>query len=273
MRCCCLPRARASTCSTTTRSAGVASRSWRSRRWGVAREAVAAAAWGAQPEEPRRSRLGYGWEAPLLLLLTIVLLAFGLVMVYSASAVNAQALGLADYHFVVRQALGGAVGMVLLVVLAEVDYHWWGRLAWPLVAVTALALAVLVVPGTQADAPVVNGSRGGVPLGPVTMEPSEVAKLVLIACTAKFAVKKREMLSSLSRGLMPFLVIWGLIALLGFLEPALPSALLIVLLAALVVLAAGSRIGPFLLLGLVGLPLQGSQVESVQSSPGDMSAH
>lgn len=230
----------------------------------MAREAVAATAWGAQPEAPRRSRLGYGWEAPLLLLLTIVLLSFGLVMVYSASAVNAQTLGLADYHFVVRQALGGAIGMVLLVVLAEVDYHWWGRLAWPLVAVTALALAVLVVPGTDAIAPRVNGARRWLTLGPVTVQPSEFAKLVLIAWTAKLAVKKQDLLPSLSRGLMPFLVIWGLIALLVFLEPNLSSALLIVLLAALVVFAAGARIGHFLLLGLVALPLLWSQVESVQ---------
>lgn len=230
----------------------------------MAREAVAATAWGAQPEAPRRSRLGYGWEAPLLLLLTIVLLSFGLVMVYSASAVNAQMLGLADYHFVVRQALGGAIGMVLLVVLAEVDYHWWGRLAWPLVAVTALALAVLVVPGTDAIAPRVNGARRWLTLGPVTVQPSEFAKLVLIAWTAKLAVKKQDLLPSLSRGLMPFLVIWGLIALLVFLEPNLSSALLIVLLAALVVFAAGARIGHFLLLGLVALPLLWSQVESVQ---------
>src|SRR5690554_1289316 len=226
----------------------------------MAREAVAATVWGARPEEPRRSRLGYGWEAPMLLLLTIVLLSFGLVMVYSASAVNAQSLGLADYHFVVRQALGGAAGMVLLVLLAEVDYHWWGRLAWPLVGATAFALLLLVLPGTQAIAPVVNGARRWLTLGPVTVQPSEFAKLVLIAWTAKLAVKKQDLLPSLSRGLMPFLVIWGLIALLVFLEPNLSSALLIVLLAALVVFAAGARIGHFLLLGLVGLPLLWSQV-------------
>jgi len=230
----------------------------------MAREAVAATVWGARPEEPRRSRLGYGWEAPMLLLLTIVLLSFGLVMVYSASAVNAQTLGLADYHFVVRQALGGAVGMVLLVVLAEVDYHWWGRLAWPLVGVTALALAVLVIPGTEAIAPRVNGARRWLTLGPVAVQPSEFAKLVLIAWTAKLAVKKQELLPSLSRGLMPFLVIWGLIALLVFLEPNLSTAALIVLLAALVVFAAGARIGHFLVLGLIGLPLLWSQIESVQ---------
>src|SRR5690606_36146620 len=80
----------------------------------------------------------------------------------------------------------------------------------------------------------------------------------------KLAVKKQELLPSLSRGLMPFLVIWGLVALLVFVEPNLSSALLIVLLAALVVFAAGARIGHFLVLGLVGLPLLWGQVESVQ---------
>ncbi|HEX7088604.1 MAG TPA: putative lipid II flippase FtsW [Longimicrobiales bacterium] len=224
----------------------------------------AAAVWGARPEAQRASRLGQGWEGPVLLLLTILLLSFGLVMVYSASAVNAQALGLADYYFVVRQALGGAAGMVLLVVLAEVDYHWWGRLAWPLLGATVLALALLLVPGTPAIAPAVNGARRWLTLGPVTVQPSEFAKVVLIAWTAKLAVKKQDLLPSLSRGLMPFLVIWGIVALLVLLEPNLSSALLILLLAALVVFAAGARIGHFLLLGLIGLPLLWGQIEAMQ---------
>ncbi|HEY8469336.1 MAG TPA: putative lipid II flippase FtsW [Longimicrobiales bacterium] len=200
----------------------------------------------------------------MLLLLTILLLSFGLVMVYSASAVNAQTLGLADYHFVVRQALGGAAGMVLLVVLAEVDYHWWARLAWPLLGITVLALVLLVVPGTEAIAPAANGARRWLTVGPVTVQPSEFAKLVLIAWTAKLAVKKQSLLPSLSRGLMPFLVIWGLVALLVLVEPNLSSALLIVMLAALVVFAAGARIGHFLLLGLIALPLLWGQIEAVQ---------
>jgi cell division protein FtsW len=229
----------------------------------VGRDGVAVA-WGANPEAQRASRLGHGWEGPVLLLLTILLLSFGLVMVYSASAVNAQALGLADYHFVVRQALGGAAGMVLLVVLAEVDYHWWDRLAWPLLGITVLALALLVVPGTQAIAPAANGARRWLTVGPVTVQPSEFAKLVLIAWTAKLAVKKQSLLPSLSRGLLPFLLIWGLVALLVLVEPNLSSALLIVMLAALVVFAAGARIGHFLLLGLIALPLLWGQIEAMQ---------
>ncbi|HLU24915.1 MAG TPA: putative lipid II flippase FtsW [Longimicrobiales bacterium] len=228
-------------------------------------EAVLAA--GTEPVEAapaRATRLGIGWEGPLLLLLTVTLLSFGLVSLYSASSVMAQTLGLADYHFVVRQAAGAAVGLVLLVVAARLDYRFWRRFAWPLLAIAVLLLLVTVIPGTQAIAPVIKGARRWLVIGPVALQPSEIAKLAVLVWTAMLAVKKQDRFSSLSRGLLPFLIIWGLIVLLIFLQPNLSTALLILLLATLVVFAGGARIGHFILLALVGLPILWRQVESAQ---------
>jgi cell division protein FtsW len=211
----------------------------------------------------RSTGLTAGWESPLLVLLTVLLLAAGLIAVYSASAVMAVADGLPDYYYVLRQATGAAAGMVLLVLMARMDYRRLRFLAWPLVLVLAIALLVMILPGTETIAPTTNGARRWLYLGPLGLQPSEFAKLALIIWTAALAVKKQELLPSLSRGLVPFLIVWAAIAGLVFLQPSLSAAALMLLLCALVVFAAGARIGHFILLGAVGLPLIWSQIEGV----------
>lgn len=204
-----------------------------------------------------------GWDGPVLFALVVLLVSFGLVTLYSASAVMAQTAGLADYHFVVRQVGGAAAGLVVLVLLARLDYRWLRQVAGPLVVLLILVLLVVVLPGTDAIAPRINGARRWLILGPVALQPSEFAKLGLIIWTAALAVKKQERLPSLSRGLLPFLVIWGVVIGLIMLQPNLSAAVLVGLLAALVVFAGGARIGHFILLGVVGLPILWGQVESV----------
>jgi cell division protein FtsW len=206
------------------------------------------------------SRVGTGWEAAVLLLITTVLLGMGIVSVYSASAVMATSRGLPDYHFVLRQATGAAAGFMLLVVMAFVDYRRLRILAWPILFITLAALMALLVPGTEDVTRVRNGAGRWLNLGPIALQPSEFAKLSLIIWTAALAVKKQERLSSLSRGLLPFLVVWGAVSGLIFLQPSMSAAMLVVLLSALVIFAAGARIGHFILLAIVGVPLLWSQV-------------
>jgi cell division protein FtsW len=210
--------------------------------------------------EAAPSRIGTGWEAPLLLLLTTLLLGIGVVSVYSASAVMAHSRGLADYHFVIRQATGAAAGLLLLIAIAFVDYRRLRLLAWPILLVTTATLLALIIPGTEDVAQVRNGAGRWLRVGPVALQPSEFAKLSLIIWTAALAVRKQDQLSSLSRGLLPFLIIWGAVSGLIFLQPSMSAAMLVVLLSALVIFAAGARIGHFILLAVVGVPLLWSQV-------------
>lgn len=210
-----------------------------------------------------RTALGAGWEAPLLLGLSLVALFAGTVTVHSASAVLAESQGLPHYHYLLRQLIGGALGIVALAVAASMDYRRLRILAWPLALGTVAVLAVLVLPGTQAIAPPINGARRWLVVGPISIQPSEFAKVTILVWTAALAVKKQDRLRSLSRGLAPFLCLWLLVAGLVALEPSLSAALLIVLLAGLVVFAAGARIGHFIALGLVGLPLVISQISAL----------
>ena len=206
------------------------------------------------------SRLGKGWEGAAVLLITTLLASVGMVMVYSASVVMAQAEGLPAHYFLLRQMSGVLAGFVALIMAAQLDYRRLRVLAWPILGGVVLMLLVVVMPGTEALAPRSNGARRWLLLGPVGIQPSEVAKLALVIWTAHLAVKKQDRLRSLSQGLAPFLLIWGLVAGLILLQPDLSTATLAVFLAALVAYAGGARPGHFIALGLVTAPFLWHQV-------------
>ena len=137
-----------------------------------------------------RSRLGTGWEAPALLLITVALLSFGFVSVYSASAVNAMNKGAPHYHFVLQQMIGAAGGLVGLAIMAQVDYRRLRMFAWPLLLLVIEMLVVVILPGTESISPRINGSRRFI-MGS-SLQPSEFAKLAVIVWTAMLVVKKGE---------------------------------------------------------------------------------
>ena len=208
----------------------------------------------AGPKNLPDSGLGRGWEPAALMTLTLLLLSFGLVTLYSASAFHAQSRDLPDYYFVLRQAGGVGVGLVLLAVCARIPYKWWEWAAWPLVVVTFTLLLLLVLPWTRGLAPEIKGARRWLQLG-ISIQPSEIAKVAVVVWTAMLAVKKREHFRSLTRGLLPFLVVWGALVGVIAIEPDLSTACLIVLIGGLVVFTAGGRISHFVFLGVLASPL------------------
>ena len=200
------------------------------------------------------SGLGRGWEAAVLLVVTVLLLAWGLVVLYSASSVLAMRQDLPDTYYVLRQAIGAAAGLVALAFCAAVPYRAWARLAWPLLAVTVVALVLVVLPWTHAIAPEVNGARRWLNLG-ISLQPSEFAKIAVVVWTAALAVRKAPQFASLSRGMMPFLVVWSVVLLLIALQPDLSTAFLVGMLGALIVFCAGGRLAHFGFLALLALPV------------------
>lgn len=206
------------------------------------------------------SGLGGGWEPAAVLGLTLLLLAFGLVTLYSASSVLALRQGYPDTYYVLRQAVGACVGLAAMGLCAVLPYRAWRVLAWPLICMSLLMLLVVILPGTEGIAPEIKGARRWLRIMGVNVQPSEIAKLSVIVWTAFMAVKKRESFGSLSRGLGPFFVVWGVVLLLVTLEPDLSTACIIGFLGLAVVFAAGARVAHFAFLGLVGSPLLLSQL-------------
>jgi cell division protein FtsW len=189
-------------------------------------------------------------EARGLVVVTAVLLSFGLAVLYSASAYEAMQAGFSSAHFLVRQALGVAVGAAFFAVFAKLDSEHWRRWAWPVMIAALLMMFATLMPGM----PAVYGSKRF--LWSRSVQPSEFAKLAVIVWTAMLADKKgEEGLRHLRNGFAPFLMIIGLLCFAAVLEPDTSVALHFVLLAAVVLIAAGARIGHFVFVGFVSIPL------------------
>jgi cell division protein FtsW len=204
------------------------------------------------------------WETRLLALIAAILVVFGVVAVYGASSLVTTPLGDVGASFALRQLLGALVGGGVAVAIARTDYRVWQRAAWPLLAFTALLLVIPLLPFTHAIAPTINGARRWVNLSVVSVQPSELAKFTVVLWTAMLAAKKSDQIRTFQRGLLPFLTILAPLLALIFLEPNLSMALLVGLLAGVVLFSAGARIGHFLAVAVVSVPLMFGAVASAQ---------
>jgi cell division protein FtsW len=178
------------------------------------------------------------FDQKLLALVTLGLVAFGLVMVYSATSASA-ALGDGDpMSYLKRQSVYALIGVVAMTALARFDYHRLRYLAVPLLlASLGLCLAVLIV------APEINGARRWFLLGPASFQPSELAKLALCLFAAAYLARRStpRTLGELARPLgLVTAVFCGLI----LLEPDLGTtiALCAMVLAVLLVAAVPVRL-------------------------------
>ncbi len=210
--------------------------------------------------------LGHGWEPMIVVALIGALLLFGLLTLHSASSVMAQRVDLPHYHYVGRQATGALIGLLAMFVCARIPTEYWQRFAPHLMLGSLVLLIVVILPFTHAIAPEVNGARRWLRVG-VTVQPSDLAKLAVVTWTAAMLVRKREYLRSLRRGLAPFLVGWGLVLPPILLEPDLSTACLIAATGVTMVFVGGARIGHFVFLGLLLIPVAGSVLVSGYRGP------
>jgi len=206
-----------------------------------------------------RYRWYMGPEARLLLLITATLLAFGLATVFSASAIYAQSKDIGSSYFFFRQLIGIGIGLVVLAVFAKVDAEMWSRYAWPLMLLSIFLLLLIILPFTESIAPRMRGSRRFL-IGS-SLQPSELGKIAVIVWTSMLIVKKGDTLRRLTKGLLPFLVIVGLLDVLVALEPDLSVAMMYTLIMGIILFAGGVRIGHFVVLGIIAIPLLWGQMQ------------
>ena len=203
-----------------------------------------------------RERWRMGPEAKALVFITAAVLAFGLAVLYSASAIVAMNAGHSSAYFLIRQIEGAAVGAVAFAIAAKLDAEKWEKWAWPLMWLTILTMTLALF------SPRIHGSRRFL-LGQ-SLQPSELGKFGVIVWVAMLTVKKGDQLRHLTKGLLPFLVIIGLLDVLAVLEPDLSVAMLYTLLMAVILYAGGARIGHFVALGAIAMPLLWTKAEKLQ---------
>lgn len=209
-----------------------------------------------------RDRWAMSVEARALVVLTAALTVFGLAFLYSASAIVAMQEDHASWFFVSRQALGVCVGMVAFGVAAKVDAEKLRKLAWPLMFLTIALMLITVLPFTTSIAPVRGGSRRFI-LG-ASLQPSELGKLAVVVWTAMMVVKKGDKMRRLTKGLLPILLVIGVLDLIAILQPDLSVALMFTLTMGIILFVAGARIGHFVVLGVIATPLLWGQLLRLQ---------
>src|SRR5262245_51419339 len=186
-----------------------------------------------------------------LFAVTVALLGFGLVMVWSASSALAQEHHGNPYHFLIKQVLWACLGFTVMVAAMRLDYR---RLRQPavvyggVIATTVLLIAVLFLSP-------VNDVHRWLRLGTLSFQPAELAKLSLILYLAYHLERRGERVNEFLPSLFPVVLLVGWFGFLIFIQPDLGSAATLVLVGCVMLYLAGVRMRYFAVLTLLGLPL------------------
>lgn len=174
----------------------------------------------------------------MLLLSTAALTLLGLIMVLSASSVEAYARYGSSFLFFNRQVAYAVVGALGMALTMRMRYHAWERLAAPFLLASVLMLLVVLHPSMGT---VAGGSARWITLGPVTIQPSEIAKLALIAFAAALLARRWQHLDDVRALAFPLLPVVALVCGLILLQPDLGTAIIIALSVFVLLFAAGAR--------------------------------
>lgn len=177
--------------------------------------------------------------------LILILLTIGLVMLFSASYAYSYEYYGNSYKFIIRQLAFAAAGVVAMLVISKIDYHFWRKFAWPIFILTiAMLVLLLILP------PMVSGMnvKRWIVLGPVNFQPSEVAKFAIILLFSSLIAANGKQMRSF--GFIAFLVVLlGLTCGLVVLEPHL-SATVLIFAIGIVLLVVGGLPKRYMLAGI-----------------------
>jgi len=169
----------------------------------------------------------------------VALALFGVIMVYSASAVVATAENHTQYHYVIRQGVWTLVGLGAMYTGMRLDY---GLLRSGKIAYGLLALVLVLLVAVFAFPPI-NGARRWIRLsGVFSMQPSELSKLALIIFLARFLERRAGREGDFWRTFAPAVLVTGVLALLVVAEPDLGTAMMLAVICAVTLFTAGARL-------------------------------
>lgn len=173
-----------------------------------------------------------------LFLITIIILSFGIVMVFDASYPYAIAKNGGDKAFWVKRQIGAAaLGIVTLLVAMRIPYDFWKKVAAPILVV---AIGLLIA--TKFFGHSALGGQRWIGIGPIKIQPSEIAKLAVVLFLAKTLASRPHMAFDLWKGVVPLLGVSLIAIVLVERQPDLGTAMTILLSVFVVLFAAGARV-------------------------------
>lgn len=193
----------------------------------------------------------------LLLILTLLLVGFGLVMVFSASSSVAKVSFDDSLYFIKRQLVWAGLGTFVMLLMMNLRYQFYKK-AFMLFFIPVIVMLILVPFVSES----VNGARSWFGVGSLGIQPTEPAKLALILYLGALISKKGEKFRDFKKGLLPVVVIVGFICGLIMMQPDLGSCMVLASCAAIMILAGGANLKQLFVIGTV-LALLGTIVISI----------
>ena len=208
---------------------------------------------------PARARRGLLRPLPAMdlpfLVLVLTLVGFGLVMLGSASSAVALYRRNDAFAYARPQVLYAALGIFAMWVASRVDYHVYHKLAWPLLALSLVLLVIVLF------MPEYNGCKRWLVLpGLGTLQPSEIAKFAVVLVFSHIISLNHDRMGSFAVGVMPFVLVLGVVAVLMLLEPHLSGTLLILGIGAVLMFVGGTGLRWFVLAGVGGAGAIGAAI-------------
>jgi cell division protein FtsW len=203
----------------------------------------------AAPLDAQPSPTGASGPVDAVLAATVVaLIGFGVVMVYSASAVQATV----QYHdpqfFLKRQVAYAVAALAVLWAASRVDYHRLYRLTYPVLLLVGVLLLLCVIGFGHSG----GGAARWLSVGPVHIQPAEMAKVALVIWLAYSLAKKAERVKTFTVGFLPHLIVAGVFMLLCLKQPDFGSAVVLLLLTFTMLFLAGAKVGYILGASILG---------------------
>lgn len=186
----------------------------------------------------------------LLFLAVILMGIFGMVMIYSASSIWAEYKFHDALKFVKAQGIFFVVGILLMLALSKIDYHYYEKKSNLILFGCFILLILVLIPGIGT---VRNGSRSWFGIGSFGIQPSEFSKLGLIIYVAKYLSHNEKSLKYILKGVLPVLGVIGLFFFLIMLEPDFGTGMVIVLTLVCMIFISGVKVSFFVKVGLMGL--------------------
>lgn len=181
-----------------------------------------------------------------LLITLLILVAFGLIILYSTSAYNGEVKFQDKFYYLKKQLFATALGIAAMYTAAQIDYHVWRFLALPgyLVAIL-LSVAVLFIGDEY------NGSKRWLSLGPFSFQPSELAKVAVILFLARIVTKEAKNIGKMTTLLKVMVLILPIVGLVG--ASNLSTAIIILGIGVVLGFVASPKYGQFVVMGVVGI--------------------
>ena len=184
-----------------------------------------------------------------LIFVTLILVVFGILMVYSASCYSADILYGNDKFFMNKQIVGAVIGVFAMAFFTLFDYHKLEKIKWIILAVSIVLLALVFVPGIGFSN---NGATRWIRLLGISIQPSEIAKFAFVVWTSSYLAKNYDYIKTF-KGILPVIFVGVIYCGLIILEPNMSITMCMAITMIVMLFVGGIRAKHFLLLGSAGL--------------------